>query len=129
MQDFYNVWRPLSDRLEATAPLIGALSGAGVRAQPGGSIGRVTVVPPGAVAPPRIGNFSNPTISPGPAWEWRGAPGSSPGGANGAWFNPTTRESLHPDLSHPAPIGPHWDWKSPDGVQYRVYEDGRIVPK
>jgi len=38
-------------------------------------------------------------------------------------------ESLHPDLGHADPIGPHYDWKAPDGTRYRAYEDGTIVPK
>ena len=32
------------------------------------------------------------------------------GGKYGAWFNSSTGDSLHPDLNHPEPIGPHWDW-------------------
>ena len=31
------------------------------------------------------------------------------GGDKGAWVNPNTGDSLHPDLNHPMPIGPHWD--------------------
>ena len=35
-----------------------------------------------------------------------GAPGSSKGNR----YNPDTGEILHPDLNHPRPIGPHWDF-------------------
>jgi RHS repeat-associated protein len=41
----------------------------------------------------------NPNDSPGPGWVKRGP----------NWFNPQTGQSLHPDLQHPAPEGPHWD--------------------
>ncbi|MEA2250940.1 MAG: hypothetical protein QOG70_1182 [Solirubrobacteraceae bacterium] len=42
---------------------------------------------------------------------------------------PTTDESLHPDLEHGGSIGPHYDYKSPGGPTYRVYPDGRVIPK
>jgi Bacterial toxin 37/PrsW family intramembrane metalloprotease len=75
-------------------------------------------------APP---NFRDPSAAPGPGWEWRGS--GPPGSERGAWYNPATRETLHPDLDHPGPIGPHYDWRSPDGYFYRVFQDGRIVPR
>lgn len=28
----------------------------------------------------------------------------------GAWHNPKTGETLHPDLDHPTPEGPLWDY-------------------
>ncbi len=49
--------------------------------------------------------------------------------AKGSWYNPKSGESLHPDLGHPDPIGPHYDWKGPNGTTYRVYPDGMVVPK
>jgi hypothetical protein len=67
--------------------------------------------------------------SPGVGWEWRGAPGEPVGGARGAWFRPGTGETLHPDLGHPAPVGPHWDWRAPDGTFWRMFPDGTIVPR
>lgn len=70
---------------------------------------------------------NDPTVSPGADWEWRGA--GNPTSGKGSWYNPETGESLHPDLEHPDPIGPHWDYKSPDGTQYRVNPDGTVVPK
>ena len=39
--------------------------------------------------------------------EWRGQPESTPGSAQGNYYNPSTGESFHPDLNHPEPIGPH----------------------
>jgi hypothetical protein len=72
-------------------------------------------------------NFEDPSQSPGTGWEWRGQ--QPPGGPNGAWYNPSTGESLHPDLSHPDPIGPHYDYRAPDGTFYRIYPDGTVVPK
>jgi hypothetical protein len=32
-------------------------------------------------------------------------------------------------LNHPPPIGPHWDYRAPDGTWYRIFPDGRIEPK
>ena len=50
----------------------------------------------------------DPTISPGDGFEWRGH--GKPGSDKGAWYNLSTRDSLHPDLNHPAGIEPHWDY-------------------
>ena len=50
----------------------------------------------------------DPTISPGDGFEWRGK--KPVGGDKGAWYNPSTHDSLHPDLHHPAGVDPHWDW-------------------
>lgn len=67
------------------------------------------------------------TQAPGPDWEWRGK--GAPGSNKGSWVNPKTGETFHPDMNHPGPIGPHYDYKTPNGDQYRVYPDGRVVPK
>ena len=72
---------------------------------------------------------SDPAQPPGPGFEWRGAPGSQPGDPNGNWYNPNTGESLHPDLEHPDPLGPHYDWKKPNGDWYRFFPKGNIEPK
>lgn len=71
--------------------------------------------------------WADPSQSPGADWEW-GGPGD-PGSGRGAWYNPRTGESLHPDLNHPAPIGPHWHYVDPNGQGWRVYSDGRMEPK
>jgi RHS repeat-associated protein len=72
-------------------------------------------------------NFDDPAQSPGEGWEWRG---NGPGGSSqGSWYNPTTDESLHPDLDHPGPIGPHYDYTAPDGATYRIYPNGTMAPK
>ena len=42
------------------------------------------------------------------------------------YYNPKTGQSLHPDLQHPAPINPHWDWKDSNGVWWRLYRFFRI---
>ena len=60
---------------------------------------------------------------------WRGKPGTKPGGKQGAWYNPKTGESLHPDLTHKGPIGPHWDYIDTAGKKWRIYPDGRMEPK
>jgi hypothetical protein len=33
------------------------------------------------------------------------------------------------NLAHGGSIGPHYDYRAPDGVDYRVYPDGQVVPK
>ena len=70
---------------------------------------------------------ASPNISPGPGWEWRGR--GAVGSPQGSWYNPTTGESLHPDLNHGAPIGPHWDYKDPAKIEWRIFPDGRKEPK
>ena len=50
----------------------------------------------------------DPTISPGDGFEWRGT--GEIGSDKGAWYNPSTGDTLHPDLHHPSGIDPHWDW-------------------
>jgi hypothetical protein len=73
---------------------------------------------------------NDPTKSPGEGWEWKGK--GVQGESQGSYTNPETGESLHPDLGHSTEgkgIGPHWDYKSPDGRWYRVYPDGTIQPK
>jgi RHS repeat-associated protein len=79
--------------------------------------------------PPSEQYPTDPTQPPGPGYEWRGQPGSVPGDPNGNWYNPNTGESLRPDLSHPDPIGPHWDYRAPDGQWYRWYPNGQVIPK
>ena len=69
----------------------------------------------------------NPNKAPGDDWKWKGK--GSPDEGKGNWTNPNTGESLHPDLKHPEPYGPHWDYKSPDGKWYRIFPDGTIIPK
>ncbi len=64
----------------------------------------------------------NATQSPGKGYEWRG--NGDPSSGQGNWYNPKTGESLHPDLNHQEPYGPHWDYKSPSGNEYRIYPDG-----
>jgi hypothetical protein len=83
--------------------------------------------PPLFFARPPFAEFpKDPKLPPGPGYEWRGAPGSQPGDRYGNWHNPKTDESLHPDMDHRPPIGPHWDYYTPDGEKYRRFPDGRF---
>jgi hypothetical protein len=83
--------------------------------------------PPGQPTDPP--NFKDPTKPPGPDWEWKGK-NPTPGSREGSWYNPNTDESLHPNLDHPPPIDPHYDWLPPGGGPgYRIFPDGRIEPK
>ena len=45
------------------------------------------------------------------------------------WHNPKTGESLHDDMGHPPPEGPHFDYINPKGEHFRWFPDGRIIPK
>ncbi|MCB1073763.1 MAG: hypothetical protein KDK96_11790, partial [Chlamydiia bacterium] len=68
-----------------------------------------------------LGN--DPTKPPAEGFEWRGR--GDPQSGKGNWYNPNTKESLNPDFDHSPPIGPHWDYESPDfpgGT--RLYPDG-----
>ena len=44
----------------------------------------------------------NDPTKPPPGFEWRGRPGSTPGSREGNYYNPSTGETLRPDLSHPS---------------------------
>lgn len=73
---------------------------------------------------------NDPAKNPGEGWEWRGK--GEQGSSQGSYTNPETGEVLHPDLEHPTEskgIGPHWDYKVPDGSWYRLFPDGTIQPK
>ena len=78
-------------------------------------------LPPRTPTPP-----ADPTVPPGEGWQWRGQ--EPVGGDRGAWYNPETGESLHPDLNHPEPIGPHWDYRASDRSFWRIFPDGRVEP-
>ena len=67
----------------------------------------------------------DPNIVP-KGYEWRGS--GEQGSKKGNYYNPDKKTSLHPDLDHPDPIGPHWDYSGPEG-KFRVFPDGRVLPK
>jgi RHS repeat-associated protein len=58
----------------------------------------------------------DPTKSPGPGFEWKGR--GKPGIGQGSWVKGKradgSLERLYPDLEHPPPKAPHWDYKGPD---------------
>jgi hypothetical protein len=84
------------------------------------------VVKPVSVQNAYPGN--DPKVSPGAGFTWRGGSGSIPGDARGAWYNAAIDTSLHPDLNHGPPIGPHWDLTNPFGA-FRIFPDGSIKLK
>ena len=70
----------------------------------------------------------DPTKCPGEGYEWRGR--GEPGSGRGSWYNPETKEQLFPDLNHPEPLPPHWDYDNDDGTDgYRIFEDDSYAPK
>jgi RHS repeat-associated protein len=69
----------------------------------------------------------DPTVAP-EGYGWKGKPGTLPGDPEGSYYNPDTHEVLRPNLDHPAPKGPHWDWKDPWGNWWRLKPDGTIEP-
>lgn len=94
---------------------------------PEGEIDPVLPRAPVAVPRPTFPYPKSPSEPPGPGFEWRG--NGPRGGREGNWYNPRTGESLHPDLEHPDPLGPHYDWKAPDGSWYRYFKNGEVMPK
>ena len=68
----------------------------------------------------------DPTKAPD-GYEWRGK--GTQGSKAGNYYNPNKGTSLHPDLNHPDPIGPHWDYYDATGKWWRIFPDNRIVPK
>jgi len=123
----------------ATSPLAGAaLTGMAVSAAVEGSGEEEEPTPDAPVPDPPVPPApapgiecpvtppENPADSPGEGWEWRGK--GAQGSKEGSWFNPGTGESLHPDLTHPDPIGPHWDYNRPGGGNgWRVPPGGGIM--
>jgi Bacterial toxin 37 len=85
--------------------------------------GTPSTQPPNPSAKP---NFKDPSKPPSADFQWkgRGAPGT-----HGNWVNPQTGEKFNPDLGHPGPIGPHYDYVDPSGAEWRMFPDGRILPK
>ena len=62
-------------------------------------------------------------------YEWKGQPGSMPGSSEGSYYKPETGEVLRPNLLHPEPIGPHWDYRDPKGDWWRNYPNNIIESK
>lgn len=67
----------------------------------------------------------SPSSKPADDYVWRGK--EPVGGDKGACINPNTGEQWHPDLDHPLPKGPHWDYADIDGIVWSVFKDGRII--
>ena len=101
-----------------------ALSSSHTNVKPAGTQNNVTPQTP--LTPRFPGN--NPNIPPAQGFEWRGS--GPPSLGKGSWYNPKTGESFHPDLHHPPPIGPHWDYTPfRHGPEFRIMPDGRVIPK
>jgi HK97 family phage portal protein len=83
--------------------------------------------PTTTVKPPYDQFPTDPTQPPAPGFEWQG--NGPPESGRGNWHNEDTNESLHPDLDHAPPEGPHWDYIDPNGRSWRLYPDGRTEPK
>jgi RHS repeat-associated protein len=80
-----------------------------------------------SVTPPVIPPGWKGDTAPYPGWVWKGP--DAPGGKRGGWVSPDGDQSLHPDLDHKPPIGPHVDWNDPSGGRWRIFPDGTCVPK
>lgn len=80
-----------------------------------------------AANPPSKGKLDlDLSKSPGKGFIWKGS--GAPGSSQGSWVNSKTGEVYHPDLNHPAPVGPHVDY-TVNGDVYRIFPDGTIKPK
>ena len=75
-------------------------------------------------APPFNGKDlgDNSSVCPVEGFVWKGR--GTPQSGRGAWVNPSTKESLHPDFNHAGDVGPHWDYVGSDGKEARIYVDG-----
>ncbi len=74
-------------------------------------------------------SYNDPTQKPGPDWEWRGS--GDPESGKGSYVRGPKgqTEILHPDLNHPDPLGPHWDYTDSGGNSFRIFPDGTTIPK
>ena len=80
------------------------------------------------ITAPNVTYPGNDPLKPPPGTEWRG--NGDVGSKKGNYYNPKTGEWWHPDLNHPAPIGPHWDYGIRGSIrEWRVFLDGRIELK
>ena len=71
------------------------------------------------------GNWPGDNPAKGPdGFEWKGR--GRPGSPQGNWYNPKTGEILHPDLNHPDPIGPHWDFRDILKQWWRIFKNGKF---
>ena len=74
----------------------------------------------GHTVPDYPGN--DPNNPPGEDWKWKGS--DVPDTGKGSWRKEETGDTLHPDLKHGKPYGPHWDYNY-DGSGHRGW---RIFP-
>ncbi|ATC87491.1 hypothetical protein PARC_a3070 [Pseudoalteromonas arctica A 37-1-2] len=76
-------------------------------------------------------DFESPANHPigqdGLKWPWHGK--QPQGGKFGGYKNPNGPESIHPDLDHGEPIGPHWDFNDRKGPGWRIYPNGGVKKK
>ena len=98
----------------------GAAAAAGAASFAGSDTGSLSCAG-GAVYP----NYDDPSQPPGPGWEWRGT--GPPGSRQGSWYNPSTNQSVHPDLNHDPPKGPHYDYYPPQGGKEPLFP-GEPIP-
>lgn len=71
---------------------------------------------------PKFPGYENK--APGKDYEWRGGNIDE---NKGGWYNPKTKETLHWDMKHPEPYGPHWDYINKNGGWengYRIFPNG-----
>jgi len=61
----------------------------------------------------------DPQECPGDDWEWKGK--GEPGSSEGNWYNPKTKEKLHPDFNHPEPKPPHWGYTDGQGKKWDYF--------
>ncbi len=72
----------------------------------------------------------DPKKCPGEGFKWRGK--GEVGSKKGKWVkgDRKDKEELYPDLDHPNPIGPHWDYWGPDFPKgIRIKPDGNFEEK
>jgi RHS repeat-associated protein len=65
--------------------------------------------------------FWHPERPPHDGWRWEGS--VAPGQTGGRWVGPNGGK-LRPDIKHPAPKGPHWEYESPGGKRWDCWKEG-----
>src|SRR5260370_19412573 len=113
--EFWQVITIIGSAFVAGFPGLGPKKGASRPPQPNRP---VPAQVEGGIKPVRPLYPRSPSQPPCPGFECR--VNVPKGSSQGSSYNPTTGDSLHPDLHHPGPIGPHYDYTDPSGKSFRL---------
>ena len=88
--------------------------------------GGTGTLPPDPSKCPGKDGFWDPSKPPHEGWSWEG--NVPPGQVGGRWRSNGGKGpmTLRPDLNHPGPKGPHWEYTDPLGKKWDCWKDGTI---